>query len=267
MITRTQGACEAPPRRSALPGDSRTGFCDDSPSSCRPGAALRCSHPHETGLSLSTPGAPRRRSRLGELLAGMASPPVRAAPAMKRGVAPGPAAAATPTPRSRSIRPHPARTHRSSGRGCVLPLGRRGECQGMASQCGSPEQAGFHRHSSHRDLIPVQHILLQPLLKQLPSTSLRFPLSLPKPQCFYSPKHLRSVLSVPEPGDDLAMDLPVRQTCTCLTAGSAHPWQAQLNQHNLPLSLQPPWPSSRACCHGALQNTCHKPSTEVEGNL
>lgn len=95
---------------------------------------------------------------------------------------------------------------------------------------------------------------------------LQVPLTLPKPQCFYSPKHLHSVFSVPEPGHDLAMDLPVRQTCTCLTAGSAHPRQAQLNQHNLPMSLQPPWPSIRAWCHRALQNTCHKPSTEVEGN-
>lgn len=96
-------------------------------------------------------GALGWRSRLGELLAGAAAPTVRAALAVSRSTAPEPAATALLTPHGRSGRPHPAGTHRSSWRGCVLPRGPGGERMGMASQRGSTEHAGFHPHFARGD--------------------------------------------------------------------------------------------------------------------
>lgn len=116
-------------------------------------------------------GALRRRSRLGELLAGTAAPTVRAAPAMLCGVAPGTAAMAVLTPRGRSSRPHPGGIHRSSQRGCILPWGLGGERLGTVSQHGSAEHTGFHLHFSHGDTYAsIAHLataFVQPVASRL----------------------------------------------------------------------------------------------------
>lgn len=92
-----------------------------------------------------------RRSRLGELPAATAAPTVRAAPSVPHSVAPGMAAVAILTPRCRSSRPRPTRTHRPSWRGCVLPWGPGGEWPDTASCYESTEHMRFHLRFSRGD--------------------------------------------------------------------------------------------------------------------